>query len=831
MMSPTIKSTRNFWAAGSLLAAGLLVTLLVVQYEKSVVENEAKRGFVLNCMEIQARIQNRLAAQAQILRGGAAFFAHDNGITRQEWREFAERQKLDQNFPGIQGIGFMVLVPPGELSEHVRKIRAEGFPDYRVKPDGEREVYAPVIYLEPFSGLNLRAFGYDTFSEPVRREAMERARDNDEAALSGKVLLLQETGTDIQAGVLMYVPAYRPGLPHGTVAERRAALLGWAYIACRMNDCMEGILGREDFREKWRIHLKVFDGATSSPEALLYNSDTSTDEKSETGLTRQIPIDAAGHEWLLSFSQSGGTGVQANYGKVWLCLGSGTMISLLLSGLFFSLQNTRFNARRQAEKLTADLRQRKAALKESEANFRSFFETVTDMIIVGTTDGRTLFTNSAVTQTLGYTPEELARMPLLDLHPADLRPEARKIFAAMFRGERATCPLPLARKDGVLVPVETRVWLGRWNAEDCIFGISKNLTAEQEAQQRFERLFRRSPAIMAVSKLPERRFSDVNDAFLATLGYSREEVIGKTAAELGLFPNPDQVAALTEMLLANRRISNIELQVRCKNGEIREGVFCGEVIISQGRRHFLTVMLDITERMKAIEELKKERRRLEGIIEATHVGTWEHNGRAGATVFNDRWAEIIGYTLDGISPVSIETWIRFAHPDDLKASNALLEKHCRGELDYYEFELRMKHKDGRWVWVLDRGKVVSRTNDGQPLMVMGTHQDITARKDMERELHEALERAEASARAKADFLSVMSHELRNPLNGVLGFAELLSDSPLDEEQREWAQAINSSGNHLLAIVNDILDFSSLAKGTLTIHPAPFAVAELVKRVA
>ena len=149
-------------------------------------------------MEIQARIQNRLAAHAQILRGGAAFLAQDNGVTREGWREFAERQKLDQNFPGIQGLGFMVLISPGELSEHIRKIRAEGFPDYRVKPEGEREVYAPVIYLEPFSGLNLRAFGYDTFSEPVRRAAMERARDNDEAALSGKVLLLQETDKDVQ---------------------------------------------------------------------------------------------------------------------------------------------------------------------------------------------------------------------------------------------------------------------------------------------------------------------------------------------------------------------------------------------------------------------------------------------------------------------------------------------------------------------------------------------------------------------------------------------------------------------------------------------------------
>jgi PAS domain S-box-containing protein len=129
--------------------------------------------------------------------------------------------------------------------------------------------------------------------------------------------------------------------------------------------------------------------------------------------------------------------------------------------------------------------------------------------------------------------------------------------------------------------------------------------------------------------------------------------------------------------------------------------------------------------------LQEERSRLSAIITGSNVGTWEWNVQTGATVFNERWAEIIGYSLEELSPLSIKTWRKFAHPDDLKISNELLEKHFHGDLDYYEFDSRMKHKDGGWVWVIDRGKVTTWTEDGKPLLMQGTHTDISHRKRAE----------------------------------------------------------------------------------------------------
>ena len=139
---------------------------------------------------------------------------------------------------------------------------------------------------------------------------------------------------------------------------------------------------------------------------------------------------------------------------------------------------------------------------------------------------------------------------------------------------------------------------------------------------------------------------------------------------------------------------------------------------------------------RASAEAALNRQRLENILWGTGVGTWEWNVQTGETRFNNRWAEIIGYRLEEVSPTTIETWMSFAHPEDLRDSEKRLEQHFSGARDHYECEARMRHKDGHWVWILDRGKVVSWTEDGKPEWMAGTHADISARKAAELELKE-----------------------------------------------------------------------------------------------
>lgn len=375
-------------------------------------------------------------------------------------------------------------------------------------------------------------------------------------------------------------------------------------------------------------------------------------------------------------------------------------------------------------------------IDEEKRNFENLINTIDDFIIIGNINGDILYTNTSVISNLGYSSEELGKMNILDLHPVNKRDEASEILQNMFSGKQTSCPLELVSRQGFIVPVETRIWFGKWNDQDCIFGLSKNLSKEQEALQKFTKLFNNNPALMAVSSLPDRKFIDVNSSFVEKLGYSYSEIIGKTSEDLGLFVQPEKQAALAGMLLKTGRITNIELQVKCRNDDILEGLFSGEIIESQGKRYFLTVMVDITRQKYLQNRYENERTRLQSIIEGTRLGTWEWDVQTGETVFNERWAEIIGYTLDELQPVSIETWVRYAHPDDIKDSSLLLEKHFSGEIDYYDIECRMKHKNGEWVWVHDRGKVIEWDEKGAPLKMYGTHSDITEKKVLENRIIE-----------------------------------------------------------------------------------------------
>jgi PAS domain S-box-containing protein len=148
---------------------------------------------------------------------------------------------------------------------------------------------------------------------------------------------------------------------------------------------------------------------------------------------------------------------------------------------------------------------------------------------------------------------------------------------------------------------------------------------------------------------------------------------------------------------------------------------------------------DITESKLAEEALSIEKRKLADIIRGTNVGCWEWNIKTGEAVYNNRWAEIIGYELEEISPTNFDTWIKFSHPDDFKQSYETLEKHIKGESDFYISEVRMKHKNGDWVWVYTSGSVCEWDKEGKPILMAGTHLDITNRKHAEEELKHSQE--------------------------------------------------------------------------------------------
>ena len=217
--------------------------------------------------------------------------------------------------------------------------------------------------------------------------------------------------------------------------------------------------------------------------------------------------------------------------------------------------------------------------------------------------------------------------------------------------------------------------------------------------------------------------------------------------------HPDDKAAVFtqwQQAAALKQEFDMEFRVRRHDGTVRHVRAVARALLNGDDEFtgYVGSVEDITERLQSRRALDEERVRLAAIIQGTGAGTWEWNVQTGETRFNARWAEIVGATLDELSPTTIQTWVDLAHPEDMARSSALLQAHFAGETAAYECEARMRHRDGHWVWVLDRGKVLTITADGQPEWMFGTHLDITARKAQEdrvRKSEELLNRTGALA--------------------------------------------------------------------------------------
>jgi len=242
----------------------------------------------------------------------------------------------------------------------------------------------------------------------------------------------------------------------------------------------------------------------------------------------------------------------------------------------------------------------------------------------------------------------------------------------------------------------------------------------------------------------------------------------------------------------------------------------GLAVIVYGATH---IRRRVRERDRAERALTSERRRLASTVQGTHAGTWEWNVQSGKTVFNDRWAQIVGYSLDDLQPTSIETWNSLVHPDDLKKSREQLERHFSRETAHFDCEFRMRHKEGHWVWVHGRGQVLTWTDDDRPLMMYGIHTDITARR---RTAEEKLEfERQVQHAQKLESLGVLAggiaHDFNNLLMTILGNAdlalcELSPTSPAHRNIRE----IEKASQRAAELAKQMLAYSG--RGRFTVEP-------------
>ena len=358
-------------------------------------EQDAQADFDGRVRELVNNLDLRMQTYVQVLYGVQGLFASSQLVDREEFRTYLAGQDLDHHFPGVHGVGYMPLVDAAQREAHEASVRREGFADYRIAPQGARAWHAPILYLEPFSDNNRRAFGYDTAAEPHRRATLEAARDSGQPAMSAKIRLVQESREPAQAGFLVVLPVYRRALPIATLAQRRAAIRGWVYAPFRTGDLMAGLGGPRAAA----LDVEIYDGDAIDAEALMYDSLPNASDKLRA--TRQ-QISIANHRWTLRISALPGV-ASARSGKAQQIAVLGVSLSALLAWLTWLLARGRVRAREglaRSRVLAGELQEGQTTLmvladsaQRSQAMLRSILDSTVDGILVDNLKGSVLNSN------------------------------------------------------------------------------------------------------------------------------------------------------------------------------------------------------------------------------------------------------------------------------------------------------------------------------------------------------------------------------------------------------------------------------------------------------
>ncbi len=590
-----------------ILLTGFAITGLLHHMAQNHAYNVLQDNFQSQTREITARIKQRMISYEQVLWGIKGLFAASEQVTRTEFHRFVEALQLPLQFPGIQAVGFTRIIPPQDKEKHIQELRNEGFPQYTLHPEGERSIYSAITYVEPFSGRNLKAFGFDMYSEAIRRVAMERARDSDQAVISGKVTLVQEDQQQIQSGFLMYVPIYANGPPHTTLEERRTHLIGWSYAAFRMNDLMNGILGHlyDHF------DLEIYDQPNPTPDSVMFDADgwlsLNPREGKSTLFQSMERLDLARHTWSIIIHSLPTLEEQLDRQRPRIVMMSGLLTSVLLSLLVWSLATGRIRALKLAHRMTHELQQ-------SEHRWKFAIEGAGDGLWDWDLVTGTVFYSKRWKEMLGFSEHEIGeRLEEWQqrIHPEDQNQVLARIQAHL-NGEK---PIYQSEhrfqcKDGQWKWMLDRGMVVHWDAHGKpkrLIGTHSDITERKQAEDVLilsRKVFDNvGEAILITNE--KGLITDVNPAYERITGYRREELLGKSpgTAKSGRH-DADFYRHMWEKLTQEGRWEG-EIWDRRKNGElfpkwlsinaIRNAI--GELT------HYVGVFIDISDRKDAEQKL------------------------------------------------------------------------------------------------------------------------------------------------------------------------------------------------------------------------------------
>jgi PAS domain S-box-containing protein len=424
------------------------------------------------------------------------------------------------------------------------------------------------------------------------------------------------------------------------------------------------------------------------------------------------------------------------------------------------------------------------------------------------------YVSANVAEILGYTAEGFMQGDVLYaniVHPEDIMRVADEVTShSQNHTERFEHhPYRLVRSGGDIVWVLDFTTIVRDEAGNIThyFGYLVEITAQKrieealrESEVRYRQIFETNQAVKLIINPEDGRIVEANQAAVRFYGYDYATLTQMRIMDINILPETKVRQEMERARHAERLFFNF--RHRLASGEIRDvEVYSGPVQTPQGELLY-SIIQDVTERYQAEAALRESEERLEMALQGAGLGTWDWNVQTGEVVFNERWAEMLGYTLDEIES-DVSSWERLMHPDEIQAVVATLTDHLEGRTPFYQTEHRLHAKSGEWRWILDTGKVVARDEAGHPVRAAGTHQDVTERKQIEQRLI----RQERLA-AVGQLAAGIAHDFNNILASVLLHADLLQRLPdTPETVSARLSLITTSGRRAANLVRQILDFS------------------------
>jgi PAS domain S-box-containing protein len=741
----------------------ILGSVLLWQYYKNSTLAREERRYNEYVDQTVARISEQIHHNFKVLKGVAGVFAATAEVGQEEWSAYFEYQKIVTEHPGIRDAVFAKVVQPSELEKHIEALRAEGHLEYTVWPDGEREVYTPVVFVAPFTESYRAGLGFDMYSDPLRRATMEKARDTGVAAISGKMTIITETGPAPPMGFIMIVPVFKKGAQPNAPEERRAAIMGYISSFFRIEELMAGIF-TDPIHE---IDFHLYDGAMISPETLLYDSHITPEENNGRRplFTNTKTIDLYGHQWTMVFESMPAFEAVADRNSHWAILGVGLLISFLVFFYLKSLQH-----------MTAVIRKSEEALFISNSTLHLILDTVPQSIFWKDTEGRYLGCNSSFIETAGLKDQN----KVIGKTDFDL-PWPRE-EAEAYRSDDKAVMDSKQPKLNIIEPLETaygsRLWLKTSKAplfdQDGrafgVLGVFEDITARKKAEEEIRRLneeleqrVEERTASLRESEEQLRKITDnVTDVvalcdaegkvtYLSPqssriLGYNPEELLGKTVFATVYEEDLPEVMQRFNDSLETEKPGSAEYRIATKDGRLVWVETRGDLLYEHGQvSGAVFVTRDITEHKQLEVIINESKKMYQSVVDTQQEMIARCLPDTTITFVNNALCRALGKSRNELLG---QKYLMFLPPEEHEKRMELLSSISPAKPSVTH-EDRVLLPDGSVSWQ-EWTDLALFDENGKVIEIQGVGHVITERK-------QAKEEARRQARRTEALLKVASH--------------------------------------------------------------------------